>query len=175
MANRVCGAWRESTKPLEISLTLSPFYGGARPELSDEDKCGVHRHTPVHTALTGLHRAQVHRMAMGPVSVTRTRPSWFMHQRSKSSPTPSCIQGGDSGETRVKRGGERTSLGLRSAGTYKPTNQNAIDVRKTKELRMLDANLPIAIVVFSPSATLKMRIEKVGNSAPSARCEECEA
>ena len=53
--------------------------------------------------------------------------------------------------------------------------QNAVDVRKTNELRMLDANLPVAVVVFNPSTSLKMRFEKVGNSAPSARCEECEA
>ena len=30
--------------------------------------------------------------------------------------------------------------------------QSAIDVRKTEELRMLDSNLPVAVVVFKPSA-----------------------
>ena len=52
--------------------------------------------------------------------------------------------------------------------------QNAIDVRKTEELHMLSSEIPVAVVVFNPSATPTMRIEKIGNSAPSARCEECQ-
>jgi len=53
--------------------------------------------------------------------------------------------------------------------------QNAIDVRKTEELHMLASNLPIAVVVFNPSATPTMRIESVGDVAQSAQCEECES
>ena len=53
--------------------------------------------------------------------------------------------------------------------------QNAIDVRKTEELRLLDPKLPIAVVVFNPSASPTMRVEMVSESAPSARCERCEA
>ena len=52
--------------------------------------------------------------------------------------------------------------------------QNAIDVRKSEELHMLSSELPFAVVAFNPSATPNMRIEKIGNSAPSARCEECQ-
>ena len=53
--------------------------------------------------------------------------------------------------------------------------QNAIDVRKTEELHMLSSELPVAVVgVQSIGHTYTMRIENVGNSAPSARCEECE-
>ena len=52
--------------------------------------------------------------------------------------------------------------------------QSAIDVRKTEELHMLASNLPVAVVVFKPSATPTMRIEKIGVTAHSARCEECE-
>ena len=52
--------------------------------------------------------------------------------------------------------------------------QNAIDVRKTEELHMLSSELPIAVVVFNPSATPTMRIEKIGIAAKSARCEERE-
>ena len=52
--------------------------------------------------------------------------------------------------------------------------QNAIDVRKTEELHMLASNLPVAVVVFNPSATPTMRIENIGVTAHSARCEECE-
>ena len=37
--------------------------------------------------------------------------------------------------------------------------QSAIDVRKTEELHMLASNLPVAVVVFKPSATPTMRIE----------------
>ena len=53
--------------------------------------------------------------------------------------------------------------------------QSAIDVRKTEELRMLDSKLPVAVVVFKPSATPSMTIEKLSAAAPSARCEECES
>ena len=53
--------------------------------------------------------------------------------------------------------------------------QSAIDVRRTQELRMLDAQLPVAVVVFKPSAEPDMRIEPVGVSPPSAQCVECEA
>ena len=53
--------------------------------------------------------------------------------------------------------------------------QNAIDVRKTEELHMLASDLPVAVVVFKPSATPAKRIEKIGNSAPSARYEECQS
>ena len=49
--------------------------------------------------------------------------------------------------------------------------QNAIDVRNTEELHMLSSELPVAVVVFKPSTTPTMRIEKIGNSAPSARCD----
>ena len=52
--------------------------------------------------------------------------------------------------------------------------QSAIDVRRTQELRMLDARLPVAVVVFKPSAEPDMRIEPVGVSPPSAQCVECE-
>ena len=52
--------------------------------------------------------------------------------------------------------------------------QSAIDVRKTEELHMLASNLPVAVVVFKPSATPTMRIENIGVTAHSARCEECE-
>ena len=52
--------------------------------------------------------------------------------------------------------------------------QSAIDVRKTEELHMLASNLPVAVVVFKPSATPTMRIEKIGITAQSARCDECE-
>ena len=54
--------------------------------------------------------------------------------------------------------------------------QSAIDVRKTEELHMLASNLPVAVVVFKPSATPTIRIEKIGIAAQSARCEaeECE-
>ena len=52
--------------------------------------------------------------------------------------------------------------------------QSAIDVRKTEELHMLASNLPVAVVVFKPSATPTMRIEKIGVTAHSARCKECE-
>ena len=54
-------------------------------------------------------------------------------------------------------------------------DQNAIDVRKTEELRLLDPKLPIAVVVFNPSASPTMQVEMVSESAPSARCERCEA
>ena len=43
--------------------------------------------------------------------------------------------------------------------------QSAIDVRKTEELHMLASNLPVAVVVFKPSATPTMRIESVGGAA----------
>ena len=52
--------------------------------------------------------------------------------------------------------------------------QSAIDVRKTEELHMLASNLPVAVAVFKPSATPTMRIENIGVTAHSARCEECE-
>ena len=52
--------------------------------------------------------------------------------------------------------------------------QNAIDVRKTQELRMLSSELPIATVVYTPYTTPTMRIEHISTVAPSARCEECE-
>lgn len=52
--------------------------------------------------------------------------------------------------------------------------QSAIDVRKDLKLRMLDAALPIAVGVFDPSATPRWRIEEVGASAPSDKCEACE-
>ena len=52
--------------------------------------------------------------------------------------------------------------------------QSAIDVRRTQELRMLDAQLPMAVVVFKPSAEPDMRVEPVGVSPPSAQCVECE-
>lgn len=53
--------------------------------------------------------------------------------------------------------------------------QSAIDVHKTAEIRMLDPNEPYAVVVYNPySTSTPYRIEKVSNSAPSARCEECE-
>ena len=52
--------------------------------------------------------------------------------------------------------------------------QSAIDVRRTQELRMLDAQLPMAVVVFKPSAEPDMRVEPVGVSHPSAQCVECE-
>jgi ankyrin repeat protein len=51
--------------------------------------------------------------------------------------------------------------------------QSAIDVRKTGELRMFDANIPLAVVVFKPSATPPLRIEAVDASPPSDKCEEC--
>ena len=38
--------------------------------------------------------------------------------------------------------------------------QNAIDVRKTEVLHILSSELPVAVVVFNPSATPTMRIEK---------------
>ena len=41
--------------------------------------------------------------------------------------------------------------------------QNAIDVRKTEELHMLASNLPVAVVVFMPSATPTMRIHSISN------------
>ena len=53
--------------------------------------------------------------------------------------------------------------------------QNAIDVRKTNELRLLDPNVPHAVVVFNPSVALTMRVEAVSDSAVSAPCEQCEA
>ena len=53
--------------------------------------------------------------------------------------------------------------------------QNAIDVRKTQELRMLSSELPIATVVYTPYTTPTMRIEHISTVAPSARCEECES
>eukprot|EP00966_Prymnesium_polylepis_P057044 1321275-Prymnesium_polylepis.1 len=53
--------------------------------------------------------------------------------------------------------------------------QSAIDVRRTQELRMLDAQMPVAVVVFKPSAEPDMRIELTGDSLPSAQCVECEA
>ena len=53
--------------------------------------------------------------------------------------------------------------------------QSAIDVRRTQELRMLDAQLPVAVVVFRPSAEPDMRIEPVGASPQSVECAECEA
>ena len=53
--------------------------------------------------------------------------------------------------------------------------QSAIDVRRTQELRMLDARIPLAVVVFKPSAEPDMRIEPVDASPPSAQCAECEA
>ena len=52
--------------------------------------------------------------------------------------------------------------------------QNAIDVRKNEELRMLDSSLPIAVVVFKPSATPHMTIEKLSAVAPSEKCKVCE-
>ena len=51
--------------------------------------------------------------------------------------------------------------------------QSAIDVRRTQELRMIDAQLPVAVVVFKPSAEPDMRIEAIGASPPSAKCAEC--
>ena len=53
--------------------------------------------------------------------------------------------------------------------------QSAIDVRRAQELRMLDPQLPVAVVVFKPSATPDMRVEAVGASPPSVQCAECEA
>ena len=53
--------------------------------------------------------------------------------------------------------------------------QNAIDVRRTQELRMLSSELPIATVVYTPYTTPTMRIEHISTVAPSARCEECES
>ena len=53
--------------------------------------------------------------------------------------------------------------------------QSAIDVRRTEELRMLDSNLPVAVVVFKPSVTPSMTIEKLSATAPSAQCEACES
>ena len=53
--------------------------------------------------------------------------------------------------------------------------QNALDVLKTEELRVLNPDEPFAVVVYKPSATPTMRIEGVGNSARSERCSDCEA
>ena len=53
--------------------------------------------------------------------------------------------------------------------------QNAIDVRKAAALRMRDPSVPFAVVVFTPSATPSMSIERVSASAPSAQCEACES
>lgn len=53
--------------------------------------------------------------------------------------------------------------------------QNAIEVRKKEELHMLSSEIPIAKVVYNPSATPTMRIESVGDVAQSAVCEECES
>ena len=58
---------------------------------------------------------------------------------------------------------------------HSQSGQSAIDVRRTQELRMLDAQLPVAVVVFKPSAEPDMRIELIGDSPPSAQCVECEA
>ena len=58
---------------------------------------------------------------------------------------------------------------------HSQSGQSAIDVRRTQELRMLDAQLPMAVVVFKPSAEPDMRIELIGDSPPSAQCVECEA
>ena len=52
--------------------------------------------------------------------------------------------------------------------------QNAIEVRNEQKLRMLDKEIPFAVAVFVPSETPTFRIEAVGASAPSAKCEACE-
>ena len=50
--------------------------------------------------------------------------------------------------------------------------QSATDVRRTKELRMFDEDVPFAVCVFKPSDVPSMRIEKLGATASSAPCKE---
>ena len=52
--------------------------------------------------------------------------------------------------------------------------QNAIDVRKVCELRMLDPEIPIAVGVFAPMATPSWRVEAFDATTSSEKCETCE-
>ena len=57
---------------------------------------------------------------------------------------------------------------------HNKAGQSATDVRRTKELRMFDEDVPFAVCVFKPSDVPTMRIESIGATAPSALCEECD-